>query len=336
MGLWIGTYAKRGGAGLVPLIEGPDGTFAAGAPASEIVNASWGLWCAERRLAYFVDEQETGRVAAWRREGEAWVEHSSCASGGGLPCHLSRDREGRFLAVANYADGVVALIGLDANGTIGGVIDQRRMSGRGPDPERQAGPHAHCAQFARDGSALLHVDLGLDRVLRYPVSARGLGEAQVAFSAPPGSGPRAVRLHPDGTHALLLCELSARIMVLRRESGAVVCTADEPTIPEEFAGKNVGGGVHLVGADRVLVSNRGHDSVVAFNLHDGVLERTGWSRSGGASPRALWSDGERVVVANEKGGTVAVLDWPDPARPGAEPRQVLEVPGACFVIELPD
>lgn len=339
--LWIGTYAAQGGAGLVPLHEDAAGRFSPGEPVAAIANAAWGLWCPERKLAYFVDEQDAGRVSAWTRDSEAgapgWREHSSSATGGAMPCHVARDPEGRFLAVANYGDGSVALIGLDPQtGGIGGLIDVKRTGGRGPDAARQAGPHAHCVLFTRDGSALLHVDLGIDRVLRYPVSARGLGEPQVAFTAPPGSGPRMALMHPDERHGLLVCELTARLMVLRREGNAIVCTADEAMVPEGFAGENLGGGIALASRDRVLVSNRGHDSVAAFVFRDGALERAGWSRSGGADPRALWTDGRRVVVANEASGTVGVLDWPDPARPGAEPGQVLAVPGACFVIDVPD
>lgn len=68
MRYWVGTYAKAGGGGLYPLMF-DNGTPVAGEPHPGIANASFAVWSPRYRLAYFVDEQDQGRVAAWRRGG---------------------------------------------------------------------------------------------------------------------------------------------------------------------------------------------------------------------------------------------------------------------------
>jgi 6-phosphogluconolactonase len=327
VGLWVGTYGAQGGGGLYPLtVRGA--ALELGAPEPRIANASFGAWSADSRTAYFVDEQDAGRIAAWRRQGGAWQPVGSIESGGALPCHLSLAPDGRQLAVANYGDGAVALIELDPeSGAPVRIADVVRQSGRGPDIKRQDGPHAHCALFDADGGRLYHVDLGLDRVFVYAVEEGKLADCRVAFAAPPGNGPRHLALHPDGKHALLLSELSAELRLQARDGDGFACIGCVGTAPEPSS-NNLGGHLALSG-DEVLVTNRGHDSVVAFDRLG--LDRQGWHYTGGASPRHVVPLGHRLLVAHEKGGSVSLVDLDRP-----ETLITVAVPGAAFIIDIPE
>jgi len=194
---WVGTYQAKGGHGLCPL-ELAESGLGLGPPAAQVANASYGTWSPRTRTAYFVDEQEQGRLGAWSlREGQ-WQRRGSCETGGALPCYVALDPAKSYLAVANYGTGSLALIAVDGDsGEIRGLADLAQHSGRGPNQERQEGPHVHCTMFDEDGAAIYTVDLGLDRVLRYPLADGRLGEGEIAFEAPPGSGPRHLLLHPD-------------------------------------------------------------------------------------------------------------------------------------------
>jgi 6-phosphogluconolactonase len=329
--LWVGTYAEKGGAGLQPV--DPSGKL--GAAEQRIANASWGLWSAPTGTAYFVDEQETGRVTAWSPGPKGWEPRGASASGGSLPCYLALSPTGDRLAVANYEDGAVALIAIDKEtGELGGIVDVTRPSGSGPDPERQEGPHAHCVVFDEVGERLFHVDLGLDRVFAYPINDGRLGPPEVAFEAPPGSGPRHLLLHPDGHHALLLAELGSKLMLLERRRAGFSLVHAIPTLPEPQPG-NLGGHLALGPEARVLVTNRGHDSLAAFRLVDGRLEADGWTPTGGSSPRHFVMAGGRALVAHEKSGSIAFVDLPAAGASSAAPEQI-PAPGAAFIFEVPD
>jgi len=335
MSLWVGTYSARGGRGLYPLDVCGMG-LRVGEPEPSIANASFGIWRERQRIAYFVDEQEAGRVAAWKRTTDGWEEVAASGSGGSLPCFLALHPRGTHLAVANYADGSVALLRLDEKtGLIGDLVDIAHLSGRGPHPDRQSGPHAHCVQFSAEGSWLYAVDLGLDLVVRYRVVGDKLGAPATAFAAPRGSGPRHFLIAPGGRQAFLLTELSAELLLLAPEAGGFSCIDRVSLLPEHFAGDNLGGHLALhPDTGGVLVTNRGHDSLVAFEVCAGALRQKNWAFTGGVSPRHFWSDGKVAVVAHEESGTISLVLL---SRAGEAEKIIAtaEVPGAAFILEIP-
>lgn len=328
--LWVGTYAAKGGEGLHPIADGRL------EPAnSQIVNASWGVWSARTRTAYFVDEQEAGRVTAWTPGPNAWEPRGSCESGGSLPCYLALSPRGDRLAVANYGDGTVTLISVDlASGALGGIVGLARHAGHGPNPERQEGPHAHCVLWDESGERLFHVDLGLDQVFSYTTADGRLGDAEVAFQALPGLGPRHLLLHPDGRHALLLAELASELLLIERTPAGFSLVHSLSTLPEAHEG-NLAGHLALGPAGRILVTNRGHDSLAAFGIVGGQLVPDGWVRTGGSSPRHFQVVGDAALVAHEKSGTVALVEMPRADGAGGVARSV-PVPGSAFIFEIPD
>ena len=333
--LWIGTYEAKGGQGLYPL-DPLNGAMNLGAPRPRIANASFGVWSPSTRTAYFVDEQDEGRVAAWARVEGIWEERGTQSTGGALPCYLSLHPGRGLIAAANYGDGSVALIEVDrATGRVGGLVDVARVSGKGVDPDRQDGPHAHCVLFDEPGQFLFHVDLGLDRVFRHRVEGGRLRDMEVAFEAPPGSGPRHLAFHPDGRHALLLTELSGELILLERTSSGLEAVHTVKTLPEPHD-DNLGGHLEIGVDGRVFVTNRGHDSLVAFNVVGNRLERSGWVRTGEASPRHFRLSDGGVLVAHEEGGAVSRVPRPRPGMNGEGPTQLVPVPGAVFILEIPD
>ncbi len=146
--IWIGTYAAEGSAGLQSL-KSVGGSLSLGPAEARIVNASFGVWSAERSIAYFVDER---RVSAWRRQSGTWSAMGDTESGGSAPCYLSLSPDDTRMAAVNYGDGTLALIDLDpVTGAVQAIRDRFQPQGRGSDPDRKDGPHAHCALFAEDG-----------------------------------------------------------------------------------------------------------------------------------------------------------------------------------------
>jgi 6-phosphogluconolactonase len=252
---------------------------------------------------YAVNELPEGTVSAWTVAGDgALTPLAVQPTGGSEPCHLAVTADGRHLAVANYGSGSVTVFPLDGSGAPGERTDLVVHQGHGPDADRQDGPHAHMVSPDPDSSGMLAVDLGADRVFRYtldPVSGRLLAR-EPALAAAPGSGPRHLGRHPDGT-LYVVAELAGTLTGYRAdpESGALrpglaLPTSDgpAPVYPSEL----------VIGRDGrfIWVANRGPDTVAVFA--DG--ERTAEVPTGGAWPRHMALFGHHLYVANERSHSV--------------------------------
>jgi 6-phosphogluconolactonase len=329
--LYVGTYADAGGGGLYPLTR-DDGEWRLGEPYSAAANASFGVHSKRFGLHYLVDEQAEGTIGVFREVEAGWEQLARVSTHGAAPCYLALDGAENWLAVANYESGSIAVFGLDAETGI--PVEPPRMragDGRGPVPERQEGPHAHCVLFGPDQRWLYHVDLGADEILAYP--SEGLGGPRTAFKAPPGSGPRHLLFHPDQPLALLVSELASTLTLLEAIDGRLTPHQTLSMLPDGFEGESLGGHLALNQAgDRVYVTNRGHDSIAVFAIDGSGLMLLQHVPSGGASPRFfLLLEAQRLLVlANEDGGNLTFFDVLENGT--LAPRhEAISVPGAVFV-----
>lgn len=331
--LHVGTYENAGGQGLVPLKIAEDGALAPGTPSALAPNASFGV--RGHGLVYLVDEQEHGGLTVLRAERGGWDRVTRSATLGAAPCYLALDRQGTRLAVANYESGSVALYALDQHGLPIDPPALFRSRGKGPVAGRQDGPHAHCVQFSHGGEGLYLVDLGADSVwcLRLGMGAIFL-DADIAWRAPPGTGPRHVLFHPRRPLALVLSELASTLTLLHARDGKLLPHQSVSTVPADFSGESLGGHLLLNAAGtRVYVSNRGHDSVAVFALEGDRLELLQHLPTGGAHPRhfVLREEHGLLAVAHERDGRIELLEL---ARDGtlAPAGRGVQIPGACFVL----
>jgi 6-phosphogluconolactonase len=330
----IGTYSGSGGAGLYPLRHRSDG-WSLGEAYPAALNASYGVYSGRHELHYLLDEGPNGAVGVFRRDAVGWRALARVSTHGAEPCYIALDPDEDSLAVANYGSGSVALFQLDARtGLPGDPPELRENAGRGPVADRQEGPHAHCAVFATDRKWLYQTDLGTDEILAFALDADGrrLGERQLAFQAPAGSGPRHLVFHPHKPRAFLVSELASTLTVFGVGEGVLTARQSVSTLPPDFDGDSLGGHLAINAAgDRVYVTNRGHDSIATFALDgSGDVSLLGHVPSGGASPRFLLLDAQgRMLVANEEGNNVTIFN----IATGGTPIQSDEVavPAPAFV-----
>jgi len=104
-----------------------------------------------RRHLYAVNEVEefagrkSGVLSAFavdQRTGELRLLNQQ-PSLGGAPCYVVVDQTGRFVLVANYAGGNVAVLPINSDGSLGEATDVKQDLGSSINAERQEGPHAH-------------------------------------------------------------------------------------------------------------------------------------------------------------------------------------------------
>lgn len=327
---WIGTYAGKGGPGLIAATISADGAISTGAPEPRIVDASYGIWCDDLQVAWFVCEQDEGMVSGWRHQDGRWHPLGSVSTGGAAPCFLDVSHDRHYLAVANYGSGSVATIMLDAaNGAPLFRAGFLQNEGKGCDPDRQDGPHPHCVRFRDDGKRIIFTDLGLDRVFSADVGPGGaLTQKGVVFEAKPGFGPRHLVPLANDIGIVLNGELASSLALLDPGGDRQTSLAMVRTDPANKAG-NLGG--HLVvEGDVVWTSNRGADTLAAFKIGDGSLELLATMPTGGQSPRHFVRAGRYFVIAHEDSATVTTVDAAD-----GRVAFTAEIPGAAFILAGP-
>jgi 6-phosphogluconolactonase len=238
-------------------------------------------------------------------------------TGGTGPCYVSVDGNDRWVMVANYYGGSVAVYPRLADGSIGELQQFIQHEGAAMvDPARQERAHAHLV-LADPGNRFAYVpDLGLDRVLIYRIADGAHGDVLVPGPLPleltPGAGPRHFAFHPDGAHAVVINELDSTVVALAidPEDGSLTPIALASTLPSDFSGESSCAEVAFSPDGRfVYGSNRGHDSIVTLAFDGASLEPVRWTPSEGRTPRhfALNPTGDLMVVANQDSDTLVVF-----------------------------
>src|SRR6185312_5033285 len=191
---------------------------------------------------------------------------------GSAPCDLALDKTGRFLAVANYANGSVAVLPVLPDGKLGEASGFDQHHGSSVNPDRQKGPHSHSVLFSPDNRYLLSTDLGLDKVFVYRfdsnTGAISLNGAEQA-SVPPGSGPRHLVFHPNGRMLYVINEMGSTVSTFHYDaaSGKLELLQSVSTLPEGFTGANIAAEIALNAAGSVLyASNRGIEDIALFTI----------------------------------------------------------------------
>lgn len=267
-------------------------------------------------------------------------------SGGGGPCHVSVDKEGKNILLANYGGGSVEVIPVGADGKLGEPTAFIQHKGTGPDKGRQAGPHAHSINLDAANKFAFAADLGLDKVLIYKFdAAKGtlVPNAPAFGEVPPGGGPRHFAFHPNGKYAYVCDEMTSAVTAFAYDAdkGALKTLDTVSTLPERAKIKGNSTAEVLVhpNGKAVYVSNRGHDSIAVFSVDaDGAkLTPLQHEPTGGKTPRNFNIDptGTYLVAANQSSGNLVVFKIDPATGKLTATGNTLEVPAPVCVKFMP-
>jgi len=308
-----------------------------------------------RRYLYAVNEVEefagkkSGAVSAFavdQRTGALRLLNQQ-PSLGGAPCYVVVDQTGRFVLVANYAGGNVAVLPINSDGSLGEATDVKQDLGSSINAERQEGPHAHCIVLDPANRFAYGCDLGTDKIMifRFDDARRGklIPSPTPSVQAKPGAGPRHLTFHPGGRYAYVINELHATVTAFAHDQirGNLKEVQTVPTLPKDFTGADTGADIHVSPNGRFLYcSNRGHDSIAAFKIdpRNGELTFIAHEPTGGKTPRnfAIDPTGAFLLVANQNSDNIVIfrLD-PKTGRLGAT-GHVVEAPSpVCLKFTTP-
>ncbi len=277
-----------------------------------------------------VGEAKEGTVSAFsidRADGHLTL-LNTVSSGGDGPTYVSIHPSGRFLLVANYFGGSVAVLPILPDGRLSKATDVKHDTGKiGPTRATHAPPgsfafsghdrtHAHMIQADRSGRFVLHVDLGLDKIFvwKFDDQAGTLTPNEPpGVSLPAGDGPRHFHFHHNGRWLYSIQEEGSTIVLFDYDakSGRLSARQTVSSLPSGFAGSNFCSEI-LVSSDGrfVYAGNRLHDSIGIFSLGSrGELTQVGneWTR--GNYPRSFNFDptGRFLYSCNQRADNVTVF-----------------------------
>jgi 6-phosphogluconolactonase len=344
----IGSFTSGGGRGITTAAVDPvTGALTALSVVDGFEDPSCLALSADRRTLYAAGGTE-GLVAAYRITAHALVPLGRpVPTGGEGPAYLSVC--GDQLLIAHYTSGSVSSVRVAGDGSPQGPAAVLGHRGGGPDPERQAGPHAHQVTPDPSGRRVLGVDLGTDSVRVYTPDPAG-GPLRVRTETPlrAGSGPREVAFHPRGDVAYVIHELEPQLTVCRWDAGSgrldpigevALGSAGEVALGSADAAPDAREypSVALVSGDGrfVWAAIRGSNLVATLSLEDGPEKPriTEVVNCGGQWPRHLAAgpSGRHLYVTNEWSGDVTWFDI-DPGSGHPHLAGRLDVPAAACVV----
>ena len=300
-----------------------------------------GRWLYAGSEAAQPDSDLLGAVFALRYAGDPLrVEIVNHQDARGAPCHLLLDGTARWALFANYGAGSAGILPIQDDGSLGPLADFVQHKGAGPNAARQEAAHAHSTSLTPDNRFVIVADLGIDQLVIYALDPQtGKLRPNGHGAAQPGSGPRHMAWHPDNKHLYVANELDSSIAVYDYDAGAGHLTEVQflPTLPQRPADApdNLVADIHVThDGKRVMVSNRGHNSLAIFDIGpDARLSLAAIQSCGGNWPRnfQLSPSGRWVLVANERSNEVTVMPLGSGAQPLGEPVARAAVTGAAVI-----
>jgi 6-phosphogluconolactonase len=327
--VYVGTYTSGKSEGIyLYRLNLSSGELKHVATTKGVVDPSFLAVAPSRRFLYAVNEveefggQKSGAVSAFavdQQTGELRFLNQQ-PSLGGAPCYVDVDAAGRFVLVANYVGGNVAVLPVKRDGSLGPAIDMKQAHGSSVNKERQESPHAHCIVLDQANRFAYSCDLGTDKIMIFRFVARSgklLPNEQPWEQVKPGAGPRHLAFHPSGKFLFVLNELNSTVTAFARDQrkGSLKELQALTTLPPDFSGTNSGADIHVSSDGRFLYcSNRGHDSIALFMIDPRGGGLTGLTSIGhestrGMTPRnfAIDPTGAFLLAANQKSDSIVVF-----------------------------
>jgi 6-phosphogluconolactonase len=317
--VYVGTYTRGGSKGIYGYrYHGATGKLTSSGVVAEAENPTFLAIHPNQRFLYSTNQTDThgnqlgGTLSAYAIDAATGrlTLLNRVSSHGAAPCHVSVDREGKWLFTANFTGGSVAAFPIHADGSLGDATAvHQHVAADGKDPR----PHMVLA--APDNHFALAVDMGLDEVLVYRIDpVKGLAPDPAVVKVAAGTGPRHLAFGADGKFVYVLSEKRSIVTAFRYDAAHGTMTELQrlATLPDGATGENNPAEIAVSPDGRSLyTSNRGHDSIALFGVDATSGRLTLWEHAPahGKTPRhvALDPSGSLLVTANQESGNVVLF-----------------------------
>ncbi|HEV8633647.1 MAG TPA: lactonase family protein [Chloroflexota bacterium] len=337
---YVGTYSAHGAGIYLFHVNPTTGALRQIKVFPSTTNPSWLAFDPRRKFLYAGNEIDNfngttaGSVSAFavdRSNGDLTLLNTVSSQGAG-PAHVSVDPSGKWVLVANYGGGNVAVLPVRPDGSLGNATDVKNDADAcpgscpvGPIHAEKAppgsfaisghdAPHAHMIQTDPAGNFVIVADLGLDltQVWKFDRVNGKLTDPKTVKSSP-GAGPRHFAFHPNGRFFYSLNEEASTLafMTYDARTGSLSPVQEISTLPPAFVGTNFTSEV-MVSADGrfVYAANRLHDTIAVFAVGPtGAPTLLGEQWTRGDYPRSfnIEPTGRFMYVCNHRGDSITTL-----------------------------
>lgn len=178
------------------------------------------------------------------------------------------------------------------------------LKGHGPHHTRQTMAHTHYITRTFDGY-ILAVDLGTDSIITYTEDLEEISRSKV----PSGHGARHLAFSKDNKYLYCINELKATVSVFSYTKGHLILKGTYASLPVTFKGENTAAAIRISPDGKYLyVSNRGHDSITAFEIKGEELILRSITPCGGKGPRDFNIIDSHIICTNENSGNVTIFN----------------------------
>lgn len=235
-------------------------------------------------------------------------------TGGTDACFLSLAQDDRFLLVGNYGSGTCTVFHVASDGSIAQASCILQHHGESIDAVRQSGPHVHHITQTPDGSGVMAVDLGQDKILHYKADWEHgilLAGGYPAIEALPGQGPRHLVWNREGNRLYVITEMSGEINVYAPSANGKMEMIQRISAAAEGHVEHGGAAIRVHPSGKFLyVSLRTTNMIGIFRIcPDGTLELAAHVSCHGVTPRdiAISPCGRFLLAANQNSDNISVF-----------------------------
>ena len=282
-------------------------------------NPSYLVVSPNNQYVYSVNEDDPGHVTSFvfNKPNKKLLQKNQQPSHGRHPCYISIDKTGKWVVVGNYSSGTVAVYPVNKDGSLGNATDSVLHEGSSVNSERQESAHVHATVFSKNNKTIYVPDLGMDKVMLYNLDSKS-GKFK-EFNPPfvmtePGAGPRHIDIHPNGTYAYLMEELTGAVSGYKIEKdGYLSLLQNISGLPRDFTGDIGSADIHVSPDGKFLYcSNRGESNTIGIFSIDPATGELTWidhQSTLGKTPRNFNFDptGNFLLVANQNSNDIVIF-----------------------------
>jgi 6-phosphogluconolactonase len=279
---------------------------------TDIQNPSFLTVSPDKKFVYAVAENggdavaRYGSVVAYKiTDSGKLLKINEMPSYGAAPCHISTDKKGKFVFVANYSTGTIASYGVKSDGGLTDTLCTLRDAGEKP--------YAHQIFESPNETSVFVIDKGADKIFIYNKGADGKLTYKNNVATAAGAGPRHFDFAPNLKFGYVINENNSTLNAYSFNSikNELIELQSISTLPSDFSGNNTCAEIFVHPSGRfVYGSNRGHNSIAIFKIKDdGTVELVGHEPTQGNIPRSFMisPDGKLLLVANQKSDNVVAF-----------------------------
>lgn len=278
----------------------------------EVDNSSYVITSEDGKTLYSIADE--GVVAFRILENGSLSRLNSARIKGMRGCHLSTDKQNKYIFVSGFHDGKSTILRLHDDGSVGEIVDGVYHRGLGSIAERNFRPHVTCTRRTPDGKFVMCADSGLDQVKIYRFNEQEEKLLLVdAIRCDLESAPRCFRFSSDGRFIYLMSEQKNVIDVFSYKSGERVPLIEKiQTVPSAGEKHNI-----LTAAcsmrfspdeTHLFCGNAGDESVAIYNRdpETGLLEQICCLPISGEFPKdlAIFPDDRHFASINHESSTI--------------------------------